>query len=78
VMVKKVKKTELAEEAWKDLAGPGDFPWDIELKEKVYTFLQKKHTPSDCLMLTKCYFNKIKYGCVYTSKIEEKIKKIEI
>ena len=34
-----------------------------------------KNHEQNAVMLTKCYFNKLKHGCVYPEKIEKKIKK---
>ena len=65
------KKKELTEEAWKltDLYSPVDFYPDYILKENYYNVLKKKY-PKKALMLTKCYFNKLKYNVRYPEDIE--------
>jgi hypothetical protein len=70
------KKTEqLTEERW---IRPGEFPWDTELKKKVYAFVSRYENEQNSIMLTNCYFNKVKYRSVYNSKIEKKLQKIKI
>ena len=55
-----------------DLISPGDLPEDILLKKNFY--LQLKNVKFDKVMLTKCYFNKIKFGTTYEPEIEKIIK----
>jgi hypothetical protein len=52
---------------------PGDLLGDYELKKNFYCLISKYE--ENALMLTKCYFNKIKYRSVYDSTIENIIKK---
>jgi hypothetical protein len=47
-----------------------DLPGDFELKKDIY----KKAQENDSL--TRCCFNKIKFGCTYNEFIEKKIKLI--
>ena len=53
------------------MSNPGDFPSDIILKNKFYQHFLKKYNSSRSEVLTRCYFNKQKYGCVYHSDIEK-------
>jgi hypothetical protein len=55
------------------IVGKGDLPEDITIKKEFYQKV-KNNTEFDPVMLTKCYFNKLKFGCTYTPKIEKIIK----
>jgi len=47
---------------------------DYYLEQKEF-YNKVKEYEQNAVMLTKCYFNKLKYRCIYPEKIEKKIKK---
>jgi hypothetical protein len=52
------------------------FPREKALKEKFYKIVSLSENEETSIMLTQCYYNKIKYRSVYNEKIEKKIEKI--
>jgi hypothetical protein len=51
-----------------ELISPGDLPSDINLKKEFYSRIKNN---KNAIMITKCYYNNLKYKCRYPPEIEK-------
>jgi hypothetical protein len=54
-----------------ELISPGDLPSDIELKKEFYFKIKNNKNIKNAIMITKCYYNNLKYKCRYPPEIEK-------